>query len=539
MLDFSPTIILTPPFNYVQSFIYEIDNITFAMGKQGFLTKKIKSACQTVTEHRIPKISHRYRRRVVKQTLVFLMSAALYISYGFLVHMQWDSQYLCKRVFIQFDDVVPQLTYFSGHFDLHRRDDSILSGIRTRLDDRVYYQDSTNSFRLAYCQSEEAWTVSPVDIDDQCQFVYKSSNTVAFDVTEIAGSQWYGWNLEFNRLVPAPGFNLRCDDCVGGERGNCHPENGICVNNKCECLQTRMGVHCNNELPVCESLRVDTRTNPFPYEDGTLFSDKFELFRSADSQKVVEIQFKPVYIMKRPWEADFMFFNGIRWEIIRFVNKDKQRKLSSRNSKAGIQAFGEKRQLKDIVSRRRLLNGNDSPKYLSPGTAESLAALYYEIERSPQIMNSSILPNDTIADDENNVFFQTYFFSQPVENLSPADTLTPTGLDWYPSTRDNSLGWARPDESRSLGTVFLCATCDPFFNKCMNEGECASDTQRCNCKREYKGYMCERTISCHELSCQNNGTCEAWKEYCTCDEPFYGSLCQYEDWASFEFSTEV
>ena len=502
------------------------------MGKQGFLTKKIKKACQTVTEHRIPKIANRNRRRIVKPTLVFLMATALFIPYGFLVHRQWDSQFLCRRVFIQFDDVMPQLTYFTGHFDLHRRDDIFLGGFRARLDDRVYYEDITKSVRLAYCQSEEAWTISPTSSDDHClYYAYKSSSTVAFDVTEIAGSQWYGWDLGIKRLVPAPGFNLRCDDCVGGERGNCHPENGVCVSNVCQCLDTRMGVHCDNEVPVCESLRVDTRTNPLPYEDGSLFSDEYEIFRSANTQNIVEVQFKPVYIMKKPWEADFMFFNGRRWEIMRPISKDKQRTLS-RNIKPWTQA-------REQPPRRLLVSGDDPAELIELGTAKSLAALFLEIQMAEQEGNTTISLNETVVDADGKQLFRTFFFSQPVESLSPEDTLAPAGLDWYPSARDSSLGWALPDESRSLGTNFLCATCDPVSNACMNEGECNPGTQRCDCKREFDGYLCEHTISCHELSCQNNGTCAQWNEYCTCDEPYYGSLCQYVDWASLEFLVEV
>ena len=515
----------------MQSFIYEIDNIAFAMGKQGFLTKKIRKACQTVTEHRIPKIAHRKRSRIVKPTLVFFMTALLFIPYGILVHKQWDSQFLCTRVFIQFDEVVPQLTYFTGHFDLHRQGDMFLGGFKARLDDRVYYKDATKSVRLAYCQSEGAWTISPMSSDDHCQYAYKSSSTVTFDVTKIAGSQWYGWDIGIQRVVPAPGFNLRCDDCVSGERGNCHPENGVCVNNRCECLDTRMGIHCGNEVPVCESIRVDTRTNPLPYEDGSLFSDEYEVFRSADTQNIVNVQFKPVYIMKKPWGADFMFFNGRRWEIMRPISKGKQHTLTS-NIKSETQARGQ--QL------RRLVNGDKLPKVLALGTAKSLAELFLEIEKmAQQEGNATTLLNETIVDADGNNLFRTFFFSQPVDSLSPEDKLTPAGLNWYPSSRDIELGWAIADESRSLGTNFLCATCNPVSNTCMNEGECNVGTQRCNCNREFDGYLCEHTISCHELSCQNNGTCDAWNEYCTCDEPFYGSLCQYEDWASLEFLVEV
>lgn len=121
------------------------------------------------------------------------------------------------------------------------------------------------------------------------------------------------------------------------------------------------------------------------------------------------------------------------------------------------------------------------------------------------------------------------FFSQPVDPLSESDTLSPAGLDWYRAIRDNSLAQWYPEENRALETMFLCASCDPETNDCMNDGICSPKTGLCDCQQEFAGSMCERAMSCHEFGgCLNNGTCAAWRDYCHCGPSFFGSLCQFD-----------
>lgn len=236
------------------------------MGKQGFLTQQVKLACQRVTNHVVPK-RHLLKQQSLRKVLVVLMLLALYIPYGFLVHSQWDSQYLCSRLYIQLSgEAIPNMAYYTGHFEVHKEGDEIFGGLRSRIHDRVYYKDRTGNLIVAYCASETAWTIS-LNTTDHCTYLYKSSSTTDFDIAAVEGMTWYAWDLTTQRALPVD-FYMRCDDCDDGPRGNCHLHNGYCQENKCVCNENRTGAHCNNVLPACEKVHVDARSGAIPAEEG-------------------------------------------------------------------------------------------------------------------------------------------------------------------------------------------------------------------------------------------------------------------------------
>ena len=74
------------------SFIYEIDNVSFQMGLHGFLSKSIWSACQQVSNHEVP-IHHVRNTKRIQRILVFLVSIAVFVPFGYLVHKQWACKY--------------------------------------------------------------------------------------------------------------------------------------------------------------------------------------------------------------------------------------------------------------------------------------------------------------------------------------------------------------------------------------------------------------------------------------------------------------
>ena len=137
--------------------------------------------------------------------------------------------------------------------------------------------------------------------------------------------------------------------------------------------------------------------------------------------------------------------------------------------------------------------------------------------------------------------YRPFFYSEAISPLSNGDKLSPVGLKWFLAQRptDNFLEQWRPDESRSLSSIFLCAECHPSQNPCMNGGVCNAK-QRCSCSTFFVGSMCEETLSCHEMGyCFNNGTCETWKEFCTCPNQYFGSLCQYEHFGTLDYTVDV
>lgn len=236
------------------------------MGKQGFLTWKIRRDCEEVTLHVVPKKRLRRQQRL-RKILVVVMLIGLYIPYSFLVHNQWDSRYLCSKLYIQMSgEAIPDLVYYTGHFQVHKSEKTLFGGVRSRIDERVYYKDRTGHLIVAYCDSEMAWTIS-LNTTSHCAYIYKSSTTTTFDVTEVAGLTWYTWDGITRRTI-ASDLHLRCDDCDDGPRGNCHLHNGYCEDNECICTQNRLGVLCNDVLPACPNLHIDARTKALPTEEG-------------------------------------------------------------------------------------------------------------------------------------------------------------------------------------------------------------------------------------------------------------------------------
>jgi len=447
----------------------------------------------------------------------------------------------------------------------------------SRIAERVFYYDKTESLRLAYCTKHQAWTIT-VGSADPCEYIYISSSTVTFDVQDLAGSAWYAWDFANRRSIPADLY-LRCDDCDASSRGNCHSESGTCVDNECVCLDGKMGVHCSDSLPTCEKLRIDQRTNPWPYADGVWFSDRYSILRNKKN-KIVSAQHRPVYVTyyydqdgDDITNVDFMLFNGRRWVVLARYGSSFNYLIGTVSCLSGSQLLsfcanaatpvclmyrdqvpasgvlgGDERKLDEsgsISQRKRRAQGDDE---LADTVLEAVIALFgNQVNYDEEVLGLVLDVNEiTFVFESHNIFasaannvttydllqyYRPYFFSGTVDALSPDDTLTPIGLQWYraDSPGDNVLSQWHADTSRPLETIFLCAACDSWINPCMNKGECNAASYDCTCSDFYIGSMCEKTKTCHEHGgvCLNNGTCASWQPYCDCTDGFYGSLCQY------------
>ena len=54
-----------------------------------------------------------------------------------------------------------------------------------------YTDVAESAIKLAYCNSETAWTFSYAQDDDPCKWFIKSSPTKSYDVTKVAGLTWW------------------------------------------------------------------------------------------------------------------------------------------------------------------------------------------------------------------------------------------------------------------------------------------------------------------------------------------------------------
>ncbi|CAB9515289.1 multiple EGF-like-domains 6 [Seminavis robusta] len=558
------------------SFVMDIDNITFQMGKEGFLTRNIQKACQRVEHHWVPNWNAK-RTRICQNLMVVILLVALFVPYGFLVNAQWNAKYVCSKIFIQFkDEGIPYLSYYTGNFYLYQMENTIFGGIKARIDSRVYFLDETETLKLAYCNKELAWTISLAEVNDHCLYLYKSTSpTTTFDVTTIGSMPWVSWSFEQRRTTPVDLY-LTCNDCDDGPRGNCHGHNGQCIENECRCYDNNTGIACEQILPGCERLRLDARFNRFPFEAGASFSDFFEILRFPEDGKIFLANERPVYVSYysvAPGNAtgrsnltdtgtasseldgrgvDILFFNGRRWVILardhpHFINKHSNRHLreigSGEDSRLYSVYEGQENYDNNMHPRERRLHEDDP--HDGAMTVEYAMMDVFGTENEfdekvlPLVLNLTELLGITYErpiDDVKKYFYRPYFFSAPVEPLTANDVLDPVGLDWYRSYRASShlmSQWSH-DGSQALGTVFLCGDCHWWSNRCMNAGFCNETTSTCECAEYYGGALCERPLTCHEKgSCENGGTCEAWKDYCTCPGNFFGSLCQYDGLKNF------
>ncbi|CAB9518999.1 Notch ligand involved in the mediation of Notch signaling (By similarity) [Seminavis robusta] len=482
-------------------FVQEIDDLSFALGQKGFLTRSIQKDCDHVSQLTVPKGRRRVRKRA-RRIFTAALTVALYIPYFVLVSRQWRGDYVCRNLYVQFGDAyLPELAYFSGRYTIASVD--LVNSVRTRTEFRPVYFDSSEQLRLAYCGQESAWVFSLRNATDHCDFIVKSSPTTAFDVASLKGSTWYSYNYETENVVPADWFFIGCNDCVRDET-QCTDDAGICLNTgACVCHPGRMGINCQFPDPTCDTLTLDARTDPLPLEEGVTFPESYGLYRlPGEKEKVFELNNHPAYLSKFQKAGvknttDFMFFTGRRWVI-----------FSARQPGETIPESTSSSQTHPALPNRY---------------AEMLIAKLFER-----------IPNETHSienADEFVWYYRPYFFSEPVDFGTPSDVLEPLGLNWFRAVHQHHGlgfdGWVT-DESQPLQTNFICAECNDRTNPCYNDFQCENSTETCLCDEFYQGALCEHPLRCDQQPCHNNGTCDAWKGYCECPSPFYGSLCQYK-----------
>ena len=234
-------------------FIQQFEKLAFSLASLGILSDPIRQDCKRVqTLQQVSPPEFMRRVRISKCTILFLLMIALLIPYSIMVHWQNSGKFLCKKVYIQFGDAfVPELAYYSGDFT---------SKGNKPEQGRFVYTDQSKTLQLAFCGAEQAWTVSRLDSNSTCAYIYKSSVTDTFDIMEVAERPW-SVKTNVTGDVPVDGMKLVCNDC-NSER--CKPGQGKCVDNQCVCKpgRGRLGLNCELE-DNCLSYGIDSRTNDF------------------------------------------------------------------------------------------------------------------------------------------------------------------------------------------------------------------------------------------------------------------------------------
>ena len=249
------------------TFVSTLDDIAFALARDGYFSREIRDQTGQVMRVRVPKTkitSHRFR-----PILFLLVSGSLIAGWGIIKRGQRAGHYLsCRKIAVQFgDEFRATLGFFSSIYEVSGFD---LQGrpIYTEQGKAIDNEDYAKAI-FAYCETETAWTFSYPGKDKEdkevnpCNWYAKSAETKSFDIMAISPAEWFAFGKESKGAVPFQHFSLLCLDCsVESERASCSSL-GECVNNQCVCEESRYGLNCEFEEP-CPFIEIDTSTISFP-----------------------------------------------------------------------------------------------------------------------------------------------------------------------------------------------------------------------------------------------------------------------------------
>lgn len=296
------------------SFVSEIDNVAFKLGKYGFFSDYVESECNDVTSFKFP-VQSKKNSNIVRRVIFLLIVAGLLGGWGYVVHLQRWGHFLPSTIFVQFGDAYdPFLSFFSGVYEYDKQ-----QYINRRL---VYVERRSKESYFAYCEEEEAWTFSTLSSFGPCGDWNATSRDINADITESA-SDWHVHYVDGTGAILSKQF-----DFFSISSSDCRSENdcnnlGQCLNNRCECRDLRIGRQCEFSAP-CPKLAVDERTFPFPDDEVglTQVSSNFTLLTKEGEQPVL-VYDKPVYVFDYgPGIIDIIMFLGRRWIVTNSITFD-------------------------------------------------------------------------------------------------------------------------------------------------------------------------------------------------------------------------
>lgn len=494
-------------------FIQEIDNMSFSLGeKSGLCGEDVEADCKhvkSVKGYSTP--TERKRKLFRRRALIAFMTLGLLVPYFVLADRQLNGHYVCDTLFIQFGDAyIPEMAHYSGIFN------SPGNELKHRKGQRNYYVNKQNTYIVAFCNAENYWTISKVEDDNPCEFIYRSASTETFDIIEAAEEHWFVAS-DTTGEIDADWLEIVCNEC---NPDTCDPQNGQCSedNDWCICREGRYGVNCELELE-CNYFALDRRTrdglSAIPGTSSFLDTQYITLREprksNPDEMKVATTFYDmPIYVPgnRRSFEiADqidsFIIFTGRRWALYS-IPDDKLALVVEKHGTAGNWTST------DFIE--YFENLDDRKAY--PTFVQTLMQLTSDLYS-----------------------YYPLFFSSPLNYGESTFGFDPSSVTWVQATLpyddDNPLVPANPDEAQPVTAKFLCTACSGDNSKCLNGGFCHS-TGTCSCPAFYTGFQCERVKDCVGAGgCSGAGTCDRETKTCECDEGSFGSLCQLGEGAAY------
>lgn len=481
------------------AFLHEFGKWGFQLGLTGLVGRRAQKECEHVfyLKQLIPEAT---QNRIVytKRAMLCLFTIGVLIPFGIFAVAQSKGTYLCQNIYIQFgDSYFPQYVYYSGVFE--KAPTIFLDDIHNR---RPVYIDATNTLQLAWCEAKNAWTISH-SIGSRCEYIFKSQESLSFDVTDVAGTDWF---VKTNQTgdFPVDWLALACNDCAENEE-RC---NGECVENKCT----------NNDDPSLRGLNFE-----FPASTCSFFA--------ADQTTTSSIY----AISGASFFVDNYFFALPQTEVNhRLVYTTGNLSNNTTSVDPG-----------DIVSAFLLFSGR---RWIVFGFPQGLTTTltYGELQTFTEKQNPETFPVQTLQIISSNPSFSAFrpiFFSSPVDYGTETYSVEPSAVTWLRAKEDPNesiLGY-RVDETKPLDVKLRCGGCNDETNPCENGGTCDSspdclggdcasaEAGSCICPIFFGGLLCEYAIGCGEAenSCFDGGTCDTRTNICACEPGNLGNLCQY------------
>lgn len=465
-------------------FLQEIDDWGFQIASSGLLGFKTQKACEHVMGIK-QLVPEDMKKRILysKRAFVGVLLVSVLVPYVILAWHQADGKYLCSTVYVQMgDSYFPQFAYYSGKFE--RAPWQFLVDYNDR---RPNYVDPTGTLELSWCRAEEAWTISYTN-SSSCDYIFKSSTTQSFDVTEAEGGVWY---VKTDRTgdYPVDWIKLLCNDCINNEE-RC---NGECIDNKC--VNNEPGWRgLNFEFPpaTCDFFSSDQTTTaalsaisgasfflsnsfiPLPPESNATMNDRL-IYTAASNAGSANIS--------EDAPRTFLLFSGRRWIIYGLPQ--------------GIETT---------------LTYNELVQFMQETSSQNTVS--------------------TLKNISSNSLFRSYrpmFFSSPVDYGTDSYSVEPSAVTWLRAEEEPSepiLGY-KVDTTKPVDVKLHCAACNDETNPCENSGICQDGS--CLCPQFFSGFMCEYAIGCAEVgsACFFGHKCDPFSNICICDHGYYGNLCQY------------
>ncbi|CAB9529225.1 expressed unknown protein [Seminavis robusta] len=443
-------------------FMADIDDVAFTLAKSGFIGSSTQRAAYEVANLKIQKrttTNRGFLKRSWKTGIFLMILSILLVGWLAIVALRSSGQYVCNTSIVNMGDgFVSSLGTFNGMYDLDFSGGFWLERRGRYVERRSIEIDTPGRGVFSYCDDIKAWTFQVEssgsnEKGDPCDWIARSSETDAYDITGAATIQWFVRDDTFREVVLEP-FSLFCFDCSTAEEGSvdCGGK-GTCTNAVSDCEDGWYGLRCEFVSP-CPWITIDARTEKFSTTRD--WSTEYEFIELSNGE-LVESYHRPVYVHEYDsGEYDVVMFTGARWVV---------------TSSAFLLHSGR-------ISDRKLSNSQE-------GVGSNIGNFFKYFFHA----YNGYYDNYTVA-----------FLSDYMQVGTQLDSNSPVSLSWfYAIAKEATAKNENQGTGKLVDSEFLCHVCGDDSNPCLYDGNCSNGT--CECYLDSFGSLCE-------VPPVNNGHCD-------------------------------